>query len=122
MQVNLLVMSVVCAAVALPAIAEPDRDRGSRHHDRPEHRSRGIIVEPNIILERDRPASHADDPAFIMAELERCMAAGIRLFVDCLRHNHGSVMIRRLEACVQSESIPDAPARVAACLPLPAVQ
>lgn len=118
MQVKVAVLMAACALAAMPALADPGRDRG--RPDRPGHGRPGVIVEPSIILERDRDrAPDVDTPEFIMAELARCGAAGIRLFVDCLRHNHGSVMIRRLEACVGSETIPDDLPRLEPCLPLP---
>lgn len=116
-----LILALIGAAIlGLPAAADP-----GRHGDRPfpgggrHERWPGIIVEPNIVIERERQ-TNVDDPGFIMAELGRCVSAGVRLFVDCLRHNHGSIMIRRLEACLQSETIPDDPKRIEACLPLPA--
>jgi hypothetical protein len=120
MQFKVLSLAVACVLAGLPAVAGSERhgvrpDRDGRRHGWP-----GVVVEPNIIIERggDR-GPNVDDPAFIMAELGRCAAGGVRLFVDCLRHNHRSIMIRRLEACVRSETIPDDPARVEACLPLP---
>lgn len=106
-----LVVLVVCCTQPLAA--------SDRHGDRSEDgRRRGgpnIIIEPNIDLSRPRP--NVDAPEFILAEVGRCADAGVRSFVDCLRPNHSSVMIRRLEACVQSETIPDDPQRIAACLP-----
>jgi hypothetical protein len=97
-----------------------DRSRPGRPDDRPgrpgRHDGPSIFIEPNIDLSRkDRP--DVDAPQFIMAELDGCVAQGVRLFVDCLRANHSSVMIRRLEACLQSETIPDDPRRVLPCLP-----
>jgi hypothetical protein len=95
-----------------------DRDRPGRpgRHDGP-----NIFIEPNIDLSR-RQRPNVDTPQFIMAELEGCTAQGIRLFVDCLRANHSSVMIRRLEACLQSETIPDDPRRIPPCLPSPSLR
>lgn len=127
MQVGIALL-LAAGALAMPAHAGPERDGGRpdrpRHdrpgHDRPRDDRPGVIVEPSIILERGRDrGSEAETPAFIMAELARCNAAGIRLFVDCLRHNHGAVMIRRLEACAGSEAIPDDLPRIEPCLPLP---
>lgn len=100
---------------AVPALAErPDAaGRDQRHRDRP-----AIVIEPNIDLSRPRkPDPNAPD--VIMGEVEQCSAAGVRSFVDCLRGNYRPVMIRRLEACVASETIPDDLSRVAACLPRP---
>lgn len=130
-----LVLGALCAAAAcvaaLPAAAEmrqgrdrpdhpdrpgPDRPAPDRPgHDRPNRRP-GVIIEPNIFISRERRPD-VDAPQFIMAEIEGCASRGVRLFVDCLRQNHGSVMIRRLEACVRSEAIPDNPREVEACLP-----
>lgn len=125
MQVRTCLLLIVCIGLAsTPALADP-----GRRPDRPDRpgwssgrndRWPGVWVEPNITIERNR-AHDVDNPQFIMAELSRCAAAGVRLFVDCLRHNHGSIMIRRLEACVGSEIIPDDPRPVEPCLPLPAV-
>lgn len=116
MQVKILVLFAVLAVSGPAPSAATDR-----HEDRPNDSGRhgrpGIIIEPYIDLSR-RQRPNVDAPEFIMAEISRCTAAGIRLFVDCLRQNHGSVMIRRLEACVSSESIPDDPRRVEVCLPM----
>lgn len=123
MQVGIALLLAAGALASMPAHAGPERDedRPDRpRHDRPRNERPGVIVEPSIILERGRDrGSDADAPEFIMAELARCNAAGIRLFVDCLRHNHGAVMIRRLEACAGSETIPDDLPRIEPCLPLP---
>jgi len=131
-----LCAAVACVAAVLPAAGDtrpgwdrpgvpdrpgPDRpgpDRpapGRPDHDRPNRRP-GVIIEPNIFISRDRRPD-VDAPQFIMEEIEGCASRGVRLFVDCLRPNHGSVMIRRLEACVRSEAIPDNPREVEACLP-----
>lgn len=100
----------------------PGRDRPDERPGRPgRHDGPSILIEPNIDLSRkQRPDVNA--PNFIMAELDGCVAQGVRLFVDCLRANHSSVMIRRLEACLKSETIPDDPRRVLACLPPAAVR
>jgi hypothetical protein len=118
MQVKVLLLSLVCVLASLPASGDPGRDR-DRHPGGRYDRWPGVIIEPNITIERDR-TPNVDTPEFVMAELGRCVAAGVRLFVDCLRHNHGSIMIRRLEACVGSETIPDDPKRIEPCIPLPA--
>ncbi len=112
MQAKPLILFVALLACCTEPLAASERDRPDRDRLRggPE-----IIIEPNIDLSRPRP--NVDAPEFVMAEVGRCADAGVRLFVDCLRANHSSVMIRRLEACVQSETIPDDPRRVAACLP-----
>src|SRR5262245_55742269 len=107
MQAKLPLLAVLLAVISAGPLAASDRD------DRPADGRRGgpaILIEPNIDLSR-RPRPNVDDPNFIMAEIGRCNAAGIRLFVDCLRTHHGSIMIRRLEACVRSETIPDDPQR-----------
>lgn len=124
MQGKPLILSVLLAATlwVMPAVAD-GRDGGRDHGGQNDGRRYGrpdILIEPNIDLSRPRP--NPDAPEFVMAELNRCAQAGVRSFVDCLRANHGSVMIRRLEACVRSETIPDDPQRVLACLPPVPVQ
>lgn len=114
MQVTPLVLSALLVAVAAGTLSAADRGDGPRGDRR--HRGADIIIEPNIDLSRP-PRPNVDAPDFIMAEVSRCDAAGVRLFVDCLRQNHTSIMIRRLEACVGSETIPDELQRVAVCLP-----
>jgi hypothetical protein len=106
----------------MPRTERRDREQSDVRPDRPgRHGGPSIFIEPNIDLSRkQRP--DVETPQFIMAELDGCMAQGVRLFVDCLRSNHSSVMIRRLESCLQSETIPDDPARVLACLPPPAAR
>lgn len=90
--------------------------RGERPDAAGRHEGPQIRIEPYVDLSR-RGRVNVDTPEFIMAELGRCTRAGVRLLVDCLRPNHRPVLIRRLEACVQSETIPDDPQRVAVCLP-----
>ena len=121
MQVKSILRSVGCGVVvaltALPALAEhpnvgsPDR----RPHSRPDP---AIVIEPNIDLSRSRKPD-PNTPDVVMGEVQQCSAAGVSSFVDCLRGNYGPVMIRRLEACVASETIPEDLSRVAACLPRP---
>lgn len=113
MQARVLIVSTVLAACCAAQLAADDR-RDPRDDGR-RHGGPNILIEPNIDL--TRPRVDVDAPEFIMDEVGRCAAAGVRSFVDCLRPNHSSVMIRRLEACVRSETIPDDPQRVAACLP-----
>jgi hypothetical protein len=124
MQAKPLVLSILLAVAWTLPLAAGGRDWGrgdgggdgdGRRHGRPD-----ILIEPNIDLSRPRP--NPDAPEFVMAEVRGCAQAGIRSFVDCLRANHSSVMIRRLEACVNSETIPDDPQRVLACLPPVPVQ
>ncbi len=96
--------------------------RGGGGPDRPDDRRRpdggpSIFIEPNIDLSR-RPKQNPDTAEFVLAEIQRCVSFGVRPFVDCLRDNHSSVMIRRLEACVGSETIPDDPRAVMPCLPM----
>jgi len=116
MQAKPLVLSVLLAALAAAPLAASDREEDRRGDGR-RHGGPNIIIEPEIDLSR-RSRPQTDNPDFIMAEIGRCHAAGIRLFVDCLRPNHGAIMIRRLEACVRSETIPDDRQRVALCIPL----
>jgi len=112
----------LAVGVAVPLEAADWRRGGDAdgRHDRQDPSARpggpAIVIEPNIDISRE-PRRNLDEPGYIMAELEGCVAQGIRLFVDCLRPNHGSVMIRRLEACLRSEAIPDDTRRVLACLP-----
>lgn len=112
---------MICAVAVLAVAGSPlfADDRGRPERGDPEGRGHGgpnMIIEPNIDLSRrDRP--NVDSPQFIMDEIGTCARAGMRSFVDCLQANHSSVMIRRLQACVRSETIPDEPERVAACLP-----
>lgn len=123
MQAKPLVLSILLVVAWTLPLAAGGRDWGrgeggggdGRRHGGPD-----ILIEPNIDLSRPRP--NPDAPEFVMAELRGCAQAGIRSFVDCLRANHSSVMIRRLEACVNSETIPDDPQRVQACLPPVPVQ
>ncbi|WP_139247962.1 hypothetical protein [Hyphomicrobium sp. CS1GBMeth3] len=110
----MILVTALLAGSAGPLAAEErgrDRPGDMGRHGRPQ-----ISIEPYIDLSRpERP--NLDAPDTVMAELGQCARAGVRSFVDCLRPNHGPVMIRRLEACVQSETIPDDPRRVEACLP-----
>lgn len=115
MQANPLIMALLAACCATSGAAADRREERPGESDG-RHGRPNITVEPYIDLSRP-PRPNVDTPDFIMAEIGRCNAAGIRLFVDCLRDNHGSIMIRRLEACVRSETIPDDPQRVAVCLP-----
>lgn len=112
-KIRALMLVVAAVASTTGPLAAQDRNRpdtGDRR-GRPQ-----ISIEPYIDLSRpERP--NPDAPKAVMAELGQCARAGVRSFVDCLRPNHGPVMIRRLEACVQSETIPDDPRRVEACLP-----
>jgi hypothetical protein len=119
-------MAALVLLSAAGASADPgrgwDRPGGNRPGDGSGHGRRGgIIVEPYIDLSRPRKPD-TDDPEYIMAEVGNCAAAGVRLFVDCLRDNHGSIMIRRLEACLRSETIPDDLDRVRFCLPPPTIR
>jgi hypothetical protein len=52
----------------------------------------------------------------IVGEFSECLANGANQILDCLRQNHNSVTIRKLEACLRSEIIPPNPADVQACL------
>lgn len=81
-----------------------------------------IVVEPPPIV--IAPPAPALSPALarqaridqILAELGQCLAGGVILMVDCLRPTHSSVEIRRLEACIRSETIPLQSGDVRACL------
>jgi hypothetical protein len=118
MQAKSLLLAAVLAAVCTAPLGAADwRGGGGNPGEGGRHGGPNVFVEPYIDLDLSRQRPNVDAPEFIMAEIDRCASAGVRSFVDCLRPNHGAVMIRRLEACVQSETIPDDPARVAACLP-----
>lgn len=95
------------------AAADPAED-GAGHRSRSDRPA--IVIEPNIDLSRRRERD-GEGPDAVMAEIHRCASRGVRLFIDCLRGRQRAVMIRRLEACVASETIPDDLGRVAACLP-----
>lgn len=115
MQAKTLLISALLAASGAAPLGATDRGPG-RHGDDWRRGGPNVVIEPYIDLSRpQRP--DVDAPEFIMAEIGRCANAGLLSFVDCLRPNHGSVMIRRLEDCVQSETIPDDLRRVEACLP-----
>jgi hypothetical protein len=112
-----LMLSAFLAAVcAAPLAAAEGRGGGERGPGMGNRWGADILIEPNLDLSKPKP--NPDKPEFVMAELQRCVTAGVTTFVDCLRQNHGSIMIRRLEACVRSETIPDDPGRVEACIPL----
>ena len=118
MQAKPLVLSILLAVAWTLPLSAGGRDWGRGDGgggDGRRHREPDIFIEPNIDLSRPRP--NPDAPEFVMAEVSRCAQAGMTSFVDCLRVNHSSVMIRRLEACVNSETIPDDLNRVLACLP-----
>jgi hypothetical protein len=100
-----------CAGPLAALDRRPEHAGDGGRHARPE-----VRIEPYVDLSR-RKRPDRDAPEAVMADLGQCARAGVRLFVDCLRPNHGPVMIRRLEACVGSDSIPDDPRRVEACLP-----
>lgn len=76
--------------------------------------------DPDIVIPMP-PGPPPPDAGFdladqILEELSRCLADGMTQIVDCLRENHSSVSIRRLEACLRSESIPQEADGVRACL------
>lgn len=117
MQGKSIILSAVLLASASGSLAAGDRGSDRRGDWRRPDGGPNIVVEPYIDLSRpQRP--NTDDPAFVMAEVRRCNAAGIQLFVDCLRQNHSAIMIRRLEACVGSETIPVELQQVSVCVPL----
>lgn len=108
-----LLLQLVAVIAAAPLAADerrPDHPSRSRGQGAP-----SIVIEPEVFID-GRRQPEARTPDDVMADIEACVAAGVRLFVDCLRHSHGSIMIRRLEACLRSETIPDDPAEVEACV------
>lgn len=129
MQSKFLVLLAMLLASPAGPLAAADRgdgsrgewrrpDRGGGDWSRPDRGGPNVYIEPYIDLSPQQQPN-TDDPSFVMAEVGRCHAAGIQLFVDCLRQNHTAIMIRRLEACVGSETIPDELQRVSLCVPLP---
>ncbi len=119
MQANSLILSAILLASLAGPLAAGDRGDGDGRRGgswRPPTGRPNITVEPYIDLSRPK-RTNPGDPEFVMSEIARCHAAGIRSFVDCLRPTQTALMIRRLEACVHSETIPDDPQRVAVCLP-----
>lgn len=85
------------------APATPDTPRAPRAAPAPGNWS--SMPEPR--------ASLADET---IDRLGRCRAAGVTSMVDCLRNWMSSVTIRRLEACIRSETIPHEQDEVRACL------
>lgn len=79
-------------------------------------RGRGVEVAVPIPLDRPREQSQVELTQQIVGEFGECLANGTDLILDCLRQNHNSVTIRRLEACLRSETIPQDPGEVQACL------
>ena len=72
---------------------------------------------PEIVVPVTPPPEPAPDVADqVIEEFGGCLAHGVTEIVDCLKENHSSVMVRRLEACLRAERIPDHPADVRACL------
>lgn len=79
-------------------------------------RGRGVEVAVPIPLGPTPPQSQAQLTSQIVGEFSECLANGTDLILDCLRQNHDSVTIRKLQACLQSDIIPPHPADVQACL------
>jgi hypothetical protein len=69
-----------------------------------------------IPLGPTQPQSQVELTKQIVGEFSECLANGTNLILDCLRQNHDSVTIRKLEACLRSEIIPPDPAGVQSCL------
>jgi len=83
------------------------------------HWGRGGIdvgVPIQIPMTPTPPQSQAQLTSQIVGEFSECLAYGTNLILDCLRQNHDSVTIRKLQACLQSDVIPPNPADVQACL------
>lgn len=97
------------AWVTVPGSGRWDRGRGGGF-------GRGVEVTLPIPLDGQRPQSQVELTNQILGEFSECLANGTDLILDCLRQNHNSVTIRKLEACLQSEVIPPQPADVKACL------
>jgi hypothetical protein len=77
---------------------------------------RGVEVAVPIPLGPTPPQSQVQLTNQIVGEFSECLANGTNQILDCLRQNHNSVTIRKLEACLRSEIIPPNPADVQACL------
>jgi hypothetical protein len=71
------------------------------------------VVVPPPPIPAPGPPLAADQ---IVEEFGRCLAYGTTSILECLRQNHSSVSIRRLEACLRSETIPEDATEVHACL------
>ena len=72
-----------------------------------------VWVEPNINI-YTQPPQVAPGPETVPAALAACGDNG--LIVDCLMRQYSSVSIRRLEACLGSETLPANPVDVRSCL------
>lgn len=72
-----------------------------------------VWVEPNINI-YTQPPQVAPGPETVPAALAACGNNG--LIVDCLMRQYSSVSIRRLEACLGSETLPANPVDVRSCL------
>jgi hypothetical protein len=79
-------------------------------------RGRGVEVAVPIPLGPTPPQSQAQLTSQIVGEFSECLTNGTDLILDCLRQNHNSFTIRKLQACLQSDIIPPKPADVQACL------
>ncbi len=79
--------------------------------DRPDNGN--VWVEPNINI-YTQPPQVAPGPESVPGALAQCGNMG--LIVDCLRGAYSSVSIRRLEACLGSETLPVNPVDVRGCL------
>jgi hypothetical protein len=71
-----------------------------------------IWIEPNITINTQRQV--APGPETVPGVLAACGDRG--LIVDCLMNQYSSVSIRRLEACLGSETLPANPVDVRSCL------
>jgi hypothetical protein len=116
---GLLAAGVLAAGLACAAMAD-DKPGQNGHGNHPgrDWRRPEIVIEPSFLLTRP-PRPDVNAPHFIMSEIRACAISGTILFVDCLRANHGSIMIRKLEACLGSEVIPPDVTDVEPCLPVP---
>jgi hypothetical protein len=97
------------AWVTVPGSGRWDRGRGGEL-------GRDVEVTVPIPLDGQRPQSQAELTKQIVGEFSECLAYGTDLILDCLRQNHDSVTIRKLQACLRSDIIPQDPAEVQACL------
>jgi len=93
-------------AIPPPTIVVPQRGRG---------RDDPVVVIPPP-AGPPPPEALPDPVEEVIQELAQCLAHGTTMLVDCLRQNHNSVMIRRLEACLRSETIPADGNEVRQCL------
>jgi hypothetical protein len=91
----------------------PGGGNGGGNRPNPWVRPGDVWVDPNINI-YTQPPQVAPGPETVPAALAACGDRG--LIVDCLMRQYSSVSIRRLEACLGSETLPANPVDVRSCL------